>query len=824
MQSFIRNLHFQIRQLAKTPAFTLTVVLTLALGIGATTTMFSLVEGILLRPLPFLDPDRLVLVGDHLGESTYVAMTAREVATYSSASTAFSSMGAFIGAGYELSGGAAPEEVNASRSNASVFPTLGVEPMLGRVFTRKEEDARQPLAVIGYTLWRDRFRGDRKVLGSSIELDRKTFTIIGVMPRDFDFPVSTGHLNQTQLWVPLSLTDAELSDQNNGFFGYHMVARIRNGVTPQQAAEDANRVAAVIMRNFPPGMSALRLRGDAMSLREDTIAEARPVLETLFLAVCVVLLIACANVAGLMLVRAIRHRREYAVRLALGARTSAILRDAALEGLLLSVTGGLLGLSLTLAALRTVLHLLPESMPRVDSITISAPVAGFALLLALVTGALCSLAPGFVALRTNLTGSLKEGGRTGAGGANHSWLRSGLVVAEIAIALMLMTLCGAFVRSYQKMLAVDPGFQPEHVLVAGFQLPMNQYPTDKSVDRFRRAVLERLKGKPGLVAAGISDTLPATNSSGAAAYTVEGRPTAGWKLKFASFEVVYGGYFEAMGIRLREGRFLNAQDSDDSPLVAMVNETMARECWPGQPAIGKRIHVGNPKKGLPWATVVGVVADTKVGSRDEPGQQQWYISAQQPAVLYGYKDAGKLTNAAGGFIAVRSMLPPEQLAQNLRSTVAAIDPLIALQQMRPMTAVVASTEAPRRFNTEVLSAFALGAVLLAVTGVYAVVAFSISLRTQEIAIRMALGAQRVSIARLVLVAGLKLACIGCILGVGGSLALSRLVGSFLFGVSATDPFIFAASVAIMMLMAMLASALPAMRAAAADPIAALRSM
>jgi putative ABC transport system permease protein len=620
----------------------------------------------------------------------------------------------------------------------------------------------------------------------------------------------------------MSLTPDELSEQ--GLWGYHLVARLKDGVTVAQAALDADRVASQIMRDFPASMAAIHIQGDARLLREYFVGNVRPLLRTLLSSVAIVLLIACVNVAGLLLVRAIRRRREYAIRLALGARSRVIIRESVLEGLLLSMTGGLLGLAFAAAAIRTALHILPDSMPRVDSISMDATVAAFALLLSLACGTLCSLAPAFAALRTNLTQSLKEGTQTGTGGSGHAWLRSALVVAEIAIALVLLTVSGAFLRSFQKMHAVDPGFRPDHVLVAGYQLPLQQYATDVSVDSFNKAVVDRLSSKPGVIAVGIVSVLPASGFSARSGYTIEGEPVDSWKLKFAGFTITYGDYFRAMGVPLLGGRTFTVEDRYNTPLVVMVNQSMARHSWPGQQAIGKRMHAGNPKKGLPWATVVGIVADTKTGSRDEPSDDQWYTPEQQPATLWGPESPGGRTSRAGGNIALRSSLPPEQMIQTLRSTIAEIDPLLALQQVRPMDDAISNVEAPRRFNTNLITAFALSALLLAITGIYAVVAFSVSLRTHEIAIRMALGAQRAGIARLVLISGAKLALLGCGLGVVGSLAVSRLVSSFLFEVSATDPLIYIACVLMMVIMALLASTVPATRAASADPIDALRSI
>ncbi|MBZ5651155.1 MAG: ABC transporter permease [Acidobacteriia bacterium] len=824
MDAPAQDLRLAFRQLRKAPGFSLTVVLTLALGIGATTAIFSLVEGILLRPLPFSDPDHLVLLGDHLGDGASTPVTAREIGTYSNATSAFFSLGGYTTANYELSGGGTPEEINGARFTAGVFPTLDVRPVLGRIFTQQEEDAHQPLAVISYALWLNRYNRDPRILDRSIVLDRRPYSIIGVMPRSFEFPIEDGTLDQAQFWVPMSLTPEELSEQHAGYWGYQMVARLKDGITVSQAAQDTDRVAKQIMTNVPAGMSAIHIRGDVIPLREYAVADVRPLLRTLFLTVSVVLLIACVNVAGLLLVRAIRRRREYALRLALGARSAVIIRESVFEGLLLSLPGGLLGLALAAILIRTALHLLPDSMPRVNSIAMDGRVIAFALLLALATGILCSLAPAFAALRANLIEGLKEGAATGTGATSHSWLRSALVVSEIAIALVLLTISGAFLRSFQKMRAVDPGFRPDHVLIAEYRLPLNQYATDASVDLFNRAVIDRLASKPGMIAVGMTDQRPASGTVREAAYTIEGMPTDTWKLQFSMLSSTYGDYFQAMGIPLLEGRYFTMADRSNAPLVAIVSQSMVRQSWPGQRAIGKRMHVGNPKKGLPWATVVGVVADAKFGARDEPGIAQWYVPAQQPAILFGSQPSGTLIDAAGGCITLRSALLPKQMTQTLRSAIAEIDPLLALQQVQPMNDVISSAEAPRRFNTDLIAAFALSALLLAITGIYAVVAFSVSLRTQEIAIRMALGAQRTGIARLVLISGARMALLGCFLGVLGSLAASRLVSSFLFGVSATDPVIYMAAVVIMMLMALLASALPATRAASADPIAALRSI
>jgi putative ABC transport system permease protein len=820
MYGLANDLRLTFRRSRKNPAFTIAIVLTLALGIGATTAVFSLVEGVLLRPLPFNDPDRLVVLGEHLGGRPGMSVRATEIATYTDSTQAFSSLGGYITTSFELSGKQRPEEIDAARLNSAMFTTLGVQPVLGRVFTAADENSRQQLAVISYSLWTNRFHRDPNVIGARLVLDRKPYQVIGVMPRDFEFPLSLGTLSGTQVWVPLSLTPDELSDQNSGFFGYQMIARLKDGVSVQQGAEDADRVAHQIMSELPPTMSALKLKGDVEPLRENTIADVRPILRTLFMAAMIALLVACVNVSSLLLVRAIRERREYAVRVAIGASSNRIIREAAVEGMLFSILAGVLGLALATVAIRTALHFLPASLPRINSVSINPVVAGFALLVAIATGVLCSLAPAFAALRINLIGTLKEGAQ--AGGTSHTWLRSALVVAEVAIALVLLTVSGMFLRSLQKMLAVNPGFRADHALVADFQLPLQQYPTATSVNTFNRTVIDQLSSKPGVSAVAISNAVAVSQNFPLAAYTIEGVSLEQWKLKFAAFTSVYGDYFDAMGIPLIDGRTFDLHDDASAPLVVIVNQSMARDCWPGQSPLGKRMHVGNPRKGYPWATVVGVVADTKI-PRDQPSNDQWYTPMKQPATLNGSGTPENLSGPSSGYITLRSALDPDHMIQTLRSTIAEIDPLLALQNVRPLDAAISEVESPRRFNTNLITAFAGGALLLAITGIYAVMAFSVSQRNREIAIRMTLGAQRTNIAQMVLVSGGKLALLGCALGVVASLAVSQLVASFLFGVSASDPFTYSAAVLIMLLLALLASAYPAIRAASTDPIKPLRS-
>jgi putative ABC transport system permease protein len=823
MNSWMMDLRFSARRLTKAPGFFVTVTLMLALGIGAITAIFSLIEGILLRPLPFHDPERLVQLGEHVGENAGIGTTARDLRAYSTETKAFSSIGGLVGSSFVLTGSPSPESIPAARLTASMFPTLGVDPVIGRVFSQREEDQRTQVAVISYSLWTEQYHRDPRTIGSILELDRKPYTIIGVMPRGFEFPLQVGRLNQARLWVPLSLTADELSDESAGFWGYQMVARLKGGVTLAQAAQDTDRVSRLIMSTYPSTMSQIHIRGDVKLLSEVLTGDVKPLLRILLIAVAVVLLIACVNVAILMLVREVRNHRGHAVRLALGARPGTILRGSVLEGLILSLSGGLIGLFLAAIAVRITVRSLSESMPRADSIWIDMHVALFTLGAVLLSGVLCSLVPAFVALRINPVEGLKENAVTTSGTASHARLRSSLVIAEVAVALVLLTISIAFLRSYQKMLAIDPGFQPQHVLVAGYRLPVEHYPTQISVENFHRSVIEKLLTQPGIVTAGIGNTLPSSGNSGMSAYTIEGRAAEGWKLKFAMFGAVDGNYFQALGIPLIAGRVFSDQDRAESPLVVVVNQSMARHSWPGQNPIGRRMHVGNPKKNLPWATVIGVVGDTRVGGRDQEVNDGWYASALQPAVLYGSASPQASGAPTGGSIVVRAAIPPDEIAGIVRRAVAEIDPELALEQVRPMADVVSTTEAPRRIMTKLIGIFGLAALVLALSGIYAVISFSVTLRTQEIAIRMAVGAQRSGITNLVLQSGARLALFGSALGIVGAVAASHLIGSLLFEVSPMDPWIYVGCVLLMMASAYLASLVPALRAASANPIQALRS-
>jgi putative ABC transport system permease protein len=819
----MQDLRYAMRQLRKSPGFALTAILTLALGIGATTAIFSIVEGVLLRPLPFPDAKRLVVFGDHLEGLDLGGPTVppTEAITYMRETRAFDGLGAYRSGMYELSGAGEPAQINVTRMTASVFPVLGVSPAMGRVFTQQEDDTKSQVAVLSYATWMSRFHGDPRAIGEAIELDRKPYEIIGVMPREFEFPLVPGQLNRTEMWIPMSFTAADLA--NTASWNFNMVGRLKAGVSPEQARQDGDRVAAEIMHSWPAAFAKIHIHAVAQPLDESTIGAARPLIRTLFLAVTVVLFIACANLAGLLLVRVIRRNREFAVRLALGASGATIVRQNLMEALTLSFLGGLLGLTLAAVALQAGIRLLPETLPRISAIGLDWKVAGFALLLAVLTGLLCGLAPALAAARVGVNDALKEGGRTGTGGAGHARLRSALVIAEVAVALVLLTGAGLLLRSFDKLRQVDPGFRADHVLTAYYSLPSQQYSTQASVDAFTWSVLDKVRQLPGVEYAGIAGDLPASGATSDGGIVPEGyvAPKDGGLLTAWTTNVI-GDYFQAAGIPVLRGRAFTEEDSADAPMVVIVNRTFAEKFWPGQDPIGKRIHRGVAETQLPWMTVVGEIGDVKQSSVDQPVLPQFYQPAAQFVKSLGQFATPGMTIGDGGAIVLRTSLRPEAMKSSLLGVVHTIDPQLPLMQVQTMEQVVQGSQAPRLFNTAIIASFAAAAVLLAVLGIYSVIAFSAATRTQEMAIRLALGSQRASIVRLVLVSGAKLAVAGCLIGVVASLFATRLLRSLLFEVNPLDPVVIVLAAVAIFALALAASLVPARRAAAIEPMRALR--
>ena len=824
------DLKIAVRHLLKSPGFSVMAVLILAFGIGATTAIFSIVEGVLLRPLPFPNPNELVVVADtikgaEINGNNEAGVTAPDIVNYTRDTQSFSALGGYQQFGHELSGVGEPAQINDARMTAGVFAALGVQPLIGRVFNTEEDTGSASVAVLSYATWQSRFRGDAQIVGRKILLDRKPYVVIGVMPRSFEFPLLPGHLNRSELWIPMSFKPEELTGGAMANWSYQMVARLKSGVSHAQAQQDAERVAKATERSYPGFMASLHIDAIVNGLQADTVRQARPLIRTLFLAVAVVLLIACANLAGLLLVRAIRRRREFAVRLALGSSARTLLRQALLESLTLSLTGGILGLILAAITLHVGTSLLPETLPLISNIGLDWSVIAFAFVLAILTGIICGLLPAFAAIRTSVNEVLKEGGRTGTSGSGHARLRSGLVVAEIAIAVVLVATAGLLLRSFEKIRDADLGYRADHLIAAGYSLPRQQYPTQLATDTFNRALLDSLKNMPGVTHVGLTSFLPPNGTSGNSAFVAEGyRSTKPGSINLGSPILVEGDFITAMGTPLLRGRLFTDSDSKpDAQLVVIVNKTLADQSWPGQDPIGRRLRLGTTEMQTPWATVIGEVAEIKEGSPDAAPRQQFYIPVDEQEKFVGaLGNPATDINGNGGYIVLRTSIAPELFINELRSTVRSLDPQLPLFPLETMDHAISDSEAPRRFNTILISSFAGAALLLAILGIYGVIAFTVALRVQEMAIRLALGSKRSGVIGLVLASGAKLAAAGCALGLIGAVAASRLVESMVYGVKSWDPLALVLAAALVVLLALGASLLPACRAASTNPVEALR--
>ena len=825
MKQLLADIKYALRQLRRSPGLTLTAVFTLAFGIGATTAIFSIVEGVLLRPLPFRNPGRLVAVGDAIegldAQGDLMMTTCPGIRMYGGGTHALEGVGGYADTGYELSGVSEPARIRGARLTSNVFPLLGVGPLMGRTFTAQEDEGKAQVVVLSYQMWRSRLNGDPNVLGETILLDRKSYQVIGVMPRDFEFPLTPGQMNRSELWVPMSFTPDELANPTR--WDMNAIGRLKPGLSALQAAQDLEPAAQEIMRSVPPTMGTLKFHPVVKGLGEKTVAQARPLVRMLFWAVAAVLFIACMNLAGLLLVRVIRHRREIAVRIALGASGAAVMRRSLIEALVLSAGGGLFGLTLADVAVQFGVSFLPESLPRVSAITLDWKVVGLAVGLSMLTGLVCGLIPALSAARVSVNDSLKEAGRTGTETAGHARLRSALVIAEIAAALVLLIAAGLLIRSFDRMRSVDLGLKPDHVLTASYSLPEQHYSTQAAVDAFDSSLLRKLGELPGVQYAGRTSALPATGGNNNwQAFVPEGYSAPRGTIVQAWASKVAGQYFGAAGIPIVRGRDFAAADRGGAPLVVVVNRTLAERYWPGQDPIGKRVHLGLPETVLPWMTVVGEIADVKQTGADAETQAQLYWPSEQNSDLHGPDEKASFISGGFGTLVLRTRLSPEQMIGSLRSVVRSIDPQLPVNHVQSMEQVVNEGQASRRFNTVLVSSFALAAVLLAVMGIYSVIAFSAALRTQELAIRLALGAQRGGVLRLVLVSGAKLGLAGCVIGAVGAVFATRLLGSLLFNVNPLDPLVLVLAALAIFLLALGASVVPARRAASIQPMQALR--
>jgi len=821
LESVFRDLGFAVRQMKKSLGFAATAVLTLALGIGGVTAVFSVVYAVLLRPLPYPDASRLVVLHEGMERLFNEAnLSAPDIAVFQRESHAFEGVGGFIGKGFDATGAGEPFRAEAERVSAQIFPVLGVAPLIGRTFTEKEDTGDAAVTVISYALWKERFGGRADAIGKTIDLDLRPYTIIGVMPRGFETPAGMGWLQTQDLWVPLSLTPVEKNTEGDDF-DYGAVARLKPGVTMAQAQQDSEQVLKAIQAKMPDVRLTVMVRG----LKEQAVSSARPLLRTLLGAVVLILLIACANLANLLLVRGAGRRREFGVRMALGAARKTMLRQMLIESLLLSATGGALGLGLADALVEQAPRYLPDSLPRMNEIAIHWPVALLAAGLVGATGLLCGLAPALASAKRDVLSSLREGGQaTGQGRGPHR-LRSALVVTETALAMLLLVGAGLLLRSFARMLETNPGFRPEHVVTAGISLPKGSYPTQEEVDEFFDSLGRRMETMPGVESVGFTSSIPLTGVHSNRAIAPEGYARrSGEKMLVASSSFVLGRYFQTMGIPLIEGRYLDARDEEPgAPLTIVVSQSYAKKFFAGEDPVGMNVKCGmSYATAMPAMRVVGVVGDVKPNPIDHSQPVQMYEPIAQAAADLG--PLGDVLGVQGTLhVVARTAGDPNALEGSLVKVVHHTDPGLALTEVQTMEEVVSSTEAPRRFDTWVLTAFAAVALGLALLGIYGVLAYSVTERTREIAIRMALGATRGDVERQTLSDAIMLGAAGVVVGLAASVALTRYLASLLYHVHPLDAVTLAGAVAVLMACAAMAGWLPARRAARIDPMHALRS-
>jgi putative ABC transport system permease protein len=797
MDTFLQDLRFAARTLLRNRGFTAAAVLTLTLGIGANTAIFSVVDAVLLRPLPYRQPDQLVAVWNAGWRSPAEFAAVRE------ATPGFEGVGAFHeGAGFSLTGTGEPARLTGARVSSELFQVLGATPALGRGFGPGADQAGAERAVVlGHALWRERFGGDPSVVGRAVTLDGEPHTVIGVMRPDFRFPT-----RETQVWVAARFEPGNVGDYW-GNTSFQIVGRLRPGVTPEVARGQVRAVAARTRTENPlwtPAEGYVE-SVEVAPLREKMVGEVRPLLLLLLGAVGLVLLIACANVANLMLARAAGREQEVAVRAALGAGRGRLVRQFITESLLLTGAAAVLAVLLTTWTMGAFVALLPPDVPRAGEIRMDPRVLGFTAVAALVTGCLFGLAPALRALR--IADTLRQAGRGVSPGRSQRRLSGALVVGEIALAVVLVTGAMLVVQSFWRLRGVDPGFRPERLVTARVDPLPAKVGDDARARAFYQGVLERAAQAPGVEAAGASSQLPVRGASGKMAFRVDGAEQDPGNLPMGFYEVVTPDYLRTMGVSLKRGRGFTGADRDGAPPVALVNEAMARRFWPGQDPVGKRVGYPWPSD---WMTVVGVVADV---ANDGLGK------TPEPAIYRPFAQAP----AQSMRVAVRGAADPAVLTAGLRAAVAGVDPDAPLSEVQTMEARVSASVAQPRFTAVLLLSFALVALALGAVGVYGVIAYAVSRRTREIGVRMALGAHGGDVLRMVVRQGAVLAAAGIAVGLVGAFAATRALRGMLYGIAPLDPATFVAVPLALAAVALLASYLPARRAARVDPMVALRS-
>jgi predicted permease len=803
-----QDLRFGIRLLFKNPGMSAIAILTLALGIGANAAIFSVVNGVLLKPLPYPEPERLVRAFESTQGQPKFPMSPRNFLDYREQNTVLESFAIYTRDDLELSLDDRPERLSALRISSGFFQTLGFQPLLGREFTRDEELPDNNRAVIlSHGLWQQRFGSDPGIIGRKITLSGNPYTVVGVMPTGLQhvggdyrsFP----HGENVDVWWPMNL-----SSKSPRFAHFlNTIGRLKPGVNREKAEAEFNVIADQLAQQYPNTNKNWRIR--MIALHEELVGRTRTMLFVIFGAVLFVLLIACLNVANLMLVRATAREREIAVRSALGAGQGRIVRQLLTESLLIAVLGGLSGLLLAKLAINALIALGPEQIPRLHSITIDGRILIFTTAVTFLTGLLFGMAPAFQNLRLNLHELLKEGGRSASTGKRHRRLRDFLVIVEVGLALVLLIGAGLLMRSFLKLQQTDPGFKPEGVLTMSLSLPRTRHEKPEQIIGFFQQLTERILALPGVRSAGASSDLPWTGYDENSSFTIEGKSFPPDQSPSGRYHFVTPGYFSTIGTPLIDGRDFDSGDTTKAPQVILINQSMARRYWPGERAVGKRITFSGQPKEEDWMTIAGVVGDVN----DYPNSIEAVPAFYWPLSQRPYRTM---------FLAIRTDTGPLGLVESVRNEVRMLDQDLPVADVRALETIAVAAVAGQRFTLLLVGIFALTALILASIGIYGVMSYLVAQRTHEIGIRLALGAQARDVLKIVVRHGMSLAIIGAGLGLIAASALTRLMSSLLFGVMPTDPLTFIAISALLVAVALLACYLPARRATKVDPLVALR--
>ncbi|HET6975478.1 MAG TPA: ABC transporter permease [Pyrinomonadaceae bacterium] len=807
METLIKDIRYGVRGLLKRPGFTVIALITLALGIGANTAIFSVVNAVLLRPLQFRDPDQLVVVWEEASFAGFPNNTPAPANYFDwkNQNQSFADMAAAATASFNLTGDGEPERIQANSVSANFFPLFGVQPLLGRGFLPEEDrPGGSKVAVLSYSLWQSRYGGDRSVVNREILLNGEMHTVVGVMPRGFQFLE-----NDVRLWVPMALDQEEMA--NRGGHYLQVIARLKPGVVLSQAQADMSAVMRRIATDHPQETFDGKLGAVVMPLRDQLVGDARGSLTVLLVAVAFVLLIACANVAGLLLARAVARRREIALRMALGAGRVRVVRQLLTESLLLATFAGVLGSLLAYASFSFLQGLIPEQMAVATSLSLDTRILVFTLAISIVTGVVFGLVPALQAAKFDLNDALKQSStRATASGR----LRSTLIVFEVALSIVLLVGAGLLIQTLFQLFRQYSVLEPEKVLTMRTILPREKYKEPQVRDNYYQQVLQRIEHLPGVVSVGYSTSVPLSWKGGSSGFYPEGIKSPIPDMSYdAIHRQVSAGYLKTMNIALRQGRYLDTRDNAQSMNVAVINETMARQYWPGENALGRRFKLGGPDEtDLPWIQIVGIVADLRQMGLDEPVKAEMYLPYQQvDHPWFMPRD-----------LAIRTSGDTSNLVGAVRQIIREVDPDQPVSNVATMQEVLGTEAAQRRMGMIMLAGFAVLALLLASLGIYGVLAYFVTQHTNEIGVRQALGATPRDILFLVLKKGMGLTLVGVAIGLASAFALTRLMSSMLFGVKASDPLTFVVVPLLLTLVALLACYIPARRATKVDPLVALR--